>query len=511
MNQAHHNESSRGPDDGAANFRAILKATSLIGGASVMNLIVGMVRTKFVAVLLGPAGVGLVGMYGQITGLVSNLSGMGIDSSGVRQVAEAAGTNDQERIARTVLTLRRTAWMTGALGMLSMVALALPLSRFTFRDGSHAVAIAILGVTILLGQIASAQSSFLTGTRRIADVARVTVLGSLASTAVSVPCYLVLGVRGVVIALVLSSIAGLAISYRYARKIPLRRVRLTWRDSSSEARPLLALGISFVGGGLLGSGAGYLIQTILVRRFGVAGLGIYGAAFGLSGALVGFVLHAMGTDYYPRITAVAHDDQSVRRMVNDQTQVALLLALPGLAAILVFSPIIIPLFYAAAFQPAVSLLRWCVLGLLGRILSWTIGFVQLAKRRGRVFLMTEAVAQALHVALVFLFTHAWGLDGAGMAFAAMYACYTAIMLLTMRLLVGATWSAPTLRLGVLATTTIVTLMVNSAFNPNTPLRWTLGATAVAASAMLSARLLSRRAGWTLTVIADRLRQPKAGT
>ena len=46
---------------------------------------------------------------------------MGINSSGVRQIAEAVGTGDSERIARTVTTLRRVAFCSGVVGALLLL------------------------------------------------------------------------------------------------------------------------------------------------------------------------------------------------------------------------------------------------------------------------------------------------------------------------------------------------------------------------------------------------------
>ena len=51
-----------------ASYRQILKSSSIIGGASVINILIGLVRTKIIAVLLGPTGIGLVSLY---TGLLS--------------------------------------------------------------------------------------------------------------------------------------------------------------------------------------------------------------------------------------------------------------------------------------------------------------------------------------------------------------------------------------------------------------------------------------------------------
>jgi len=49
--------------ESSASYRRILKSSSIIGGASFLNIVVGLVRTKILAVLLGPAGVGLVSLY----------------------------------------------------------------------------------------------------------------------------------------------------------------------------------------------------------------------------------------------------------------------------------------------------------------------------------------------------------------------------------------------------------------------------------------------------------------
>ncbi|MEO8078109.1 MAG: hypothetical protein ABI818_17405, partial [Acidobacteriota bacterium] len=85
----------------------------------------------------------------------------------------------------------------------------------------------------------------------------------------------------------------------------VKAITLPWRDSYGEARQLLLLGVSFMGAGLVLTLSNYLIRVVMLRQFNMADVGIYQAAFNLSGILVGFVLGAMGADYYPRLTAAA--------------------------------------------------------------------------------------------------------------------------------------------------------------------------------------------------------------
>jgi len=55
----------------------------------------------------------LFGLNGSIANLAQSIAGMGVNSSGVRQIAEAVGSGDTERIAQTAAVLRRIAILLG--------------------------------------------------------------------------------------------------------------------------------------------------------------------------------------------------------------------------------------------------------------------------------------------------------------------------------------------------------------------------------------------------------------
>src|SRR5690606_7108023 len=107
-------------------YGQILRSSATIGGASAVNVAIGIVRTKAMALLLGPAGIGLLGLYGLIADLTRSIAGVGINSSGVRQIAEAAGTGDADRIARSITALRRVSVVLGILGAVLLVTFSGP-------------------------------------------------------------------------------------------------------------------------------------------------------------------------------------------------------------------------------------------------------------------------------------------------------------------------------------------------------------------------------------------------
>lgn len=482
------------PVDRCGSYRSILKSTSIIGGASVINILIGMVKTKFVAILLGPSGVGLMGMLVQITSLISTVSGMGLSSSGVRQVAEAVGTGDDERIARTVKTLRRNVWITGSAGMLVMILACVPISHASFGSSDYALPIALLGVTILMAAVTSGQACILQGTRRIVDFAKISVIGAANGTLISIPCFYLWGEQGIVVSLILCAVASLVTTWWFARLVPIKAIDLPWRESVGEAREMLTLGIGLMGAGLVSALSMYVVRVVLLRQFDLNDVGIYHAAFVLSGILVGFVLSAMGTDYFPRLTAVAHDNEQVRRMVNEQTEISILLALPLLAAMMVFAPLIIQIFYAESFSAAVPVLRWCLFGALGRVLSWPLGFVMMAKGKGRLFFVTELLKVSVHVAAVYSLSLLFGLEGAGVAFMTMYLFYTVQVLFVAHFLIGPTWNFRMVKLAVMAIVVMVILMHCNSFELDILFSWGVNLTILFVVFCYCLKELSRRSG-----------------
>ncbi len=430
----------------SSSYGQIFRSTALIGGASVVSILLGIIRTKFMALWLGPAGVGLMGLYNSIVDLAATTAGMGIGSSGVRQIAEATGSGDEQRIARTIKSLRRTCLVFGGLGAVALAALSYPISRLTFGDSQHAVAIAVLGLTVFFGAVSGGQLALVQGMRRIADLAGLKVLGALWGTVFGLTVIWFWRESGIVPLLVILSLMSLLTSWWFARRIPVAPVNLGMRETALEARGLLSLGLVFMASALMSSGVSYLTRLIVVRELGVEAVGHYSAAYTLAGLYVGFILQAMGTDFYPRLTAVAADNDAVNRMVNEQAEISILLAVPGVLATLTLSTWVIAIFYSGNFEPAGEVLRWQVLGILGRVISWPMGFILIAKGSRRMFLTAEVIASIVHVGLLWWGVRIWVLPGTGMAFFGLYAFHVLFMMLVSRRESGFRWSSVNTRI-----------------------------------------------------------------
>ena len=482
------------PEGGEAgrSYREMLSSSAVIGASSVLGVLIGMVRTKLMATLLGPAGYGVFGAYALIAELARSVAQMGLTASGVRQIAASAASGDTPQLARTALVLRRVALVCGLLGVGLLVLLAEPLSRLSFGDTAHAPAVSLLSLAVFFSVLAGAQTALLQGLRRVADLARVTVLGALFGSLTAVPTIYLLGEAGVVPALVLSAASGLGVSWWYSRRHQQQAPAVSLPALVADAATLLKLGLAVMASGLLMTGAAYAVRTIVLRQNGAEAAGMYYAAWTLGGLYIGFVLQAIGTDFYPRLVGLALDDVASNLLVNQQARVSALLALPGVLGTLALAPWAISVFYSAEFAQAVPVLRWICLGMAMRVLTWPVGTIIMARNRQLLLLGTELAWAVVNVGLTWWWVPLYGVSGAGMAFFAAYLLHALMVYPVARHLTGfrVETGYPRIALGSAAAVALV-FVATAWLPPRAGLL--LGLAATCLSAWVSARVLVRLA------------------
>jgi enterobacterial common antigen flippase len=437
------------PSAASRSYVQILISSALIGGSSLINVAVSMVRTKLLAIMLGPAGFGLLASFTVITDMARSWAALGMNSSGVRQIAESNGSGDNQRIALTVVVLRRTAIVLGVLGAIALAWLSPQVSRLTFGDEAQAGAVALLGLVVFFRMVNDGQGALLQGMRRIGDMARGGIVGTVASSALMLLAVYFLRERGLALALVLGAAASVGIFWFYSRRIQVMRVDATGAEMRLEAGKLLRLGLAFMVSGLLMTGATYVVRVILINFEGLEAAGIYQAAWTLGGLYVGFILQAMGADFYPRLVGAAGSDADTNRLVNQQSRVSILLAGPGVLGTLVLAPLCVSLFYTSEFAPAAQVLRWICLGMALRIISWPMGYIIVSRNRQRAFILTELAWTVVNVGATLVLVRFWGMTGVGVAFFLSYVFHVAIIYPVVRRISGFRWERDNFRSGLL--------------------------------------------------------------
>lgn len=406
-----------------SSYRQIIKATSIFGGVQVFNIIISIIKSKFVAVLLGPEGMGIMGLLTSTTNLVARATNFGIGTSAVKDVAASHGTGDENRVANTITVVRRLVWITGLLGFGLTFALSPWLSKLTFGNNDYTLAFVWISITLLFEQLSKGQLVVLQGLRKLNYLAKANLYGSFLGLLITVPLYYFFDIDGIVPAIIATGFISLSMSWVFSRKIKIKETVLTLNQIYKQGGDIVRLGFMISLSGFLSVGASYAVRIFISRTGGVDQVGLYNAGFAIINTYVGLIFNAMVTDYYPRLSAVADDKLLSKRTINQQAEIALLILAPILILFIVFIKWVIILLYSYKFIGVSGMMYWAALGIFFKSAGWCMSYYLLAKGMSKLFFWNEFSAHVYFLTLNILGYYFWGLTGLGISFAVSYLVY----------------------------------------------------------------------------------------
>lgn len=401
------------------NYSHILKYTGLFGGVQGINILVGIVRNKIVAWLLGPEGMGLISLFNSAIKLVGDSTNLGLSMSAVREISDAYENGNDAKLHHSIKLIRSWSLLTALLGMFVCVAMSPWLDKWTFRWGDHTLHFILLSPVVALMALTGGETAILKGTRRLRQLAVISVYNVLLSLFVVIPLYYIWGESAIVPTLFLLALIQMLLTVGYSyRHYPLR---ISFgRLLMAEGLGMVGLGISFVLAGILGSGADFIIRSFLNRE-GSDVVGLYNAGYVMTVIYAGMVFSAMETDYFPRLSGVCKNVGGIPLLndtVNKQIEVSLLLISPMLVAFMTGLPILLPMLYTGRFMPVLGMMQITVLAMYMRAIKLPISYLPLAKGDSGSYLLMEGIYDVVVVAFVLVGYRHWGLTGTGIALTA---------------------------------------------------------------------------------------------
>jgi len=400
-----------------SSYRQIIKATSLFGGVQIFSIIISIIRSKFVALLLGPKGMGIVGLFMSSISLVSNLTNFGLQTSAVRDIADSVGAKNLKKVAVRILILRRLVWLTGLLGSTLTILFSSYLSQFTFGNKDYKSAFIWLSVTLLINQLSVGQIVVFQSLRKLKLLAKSSVFGSFFSLLIIIPIYYYFGEKGIVPVIITTSVTTLIFNWFFSRKIYLEKVNVNISETYKEGRNMMTVGFMISLSSFTTVAVSYLVRIYISKSGNIDDVGLYNAGFMIIGTYVGLLFTAMGTDFYPKLSEYANNNRKSKILINHQAEITLLILTPILIIFIFFLKWIIILLYSSEFIDINTMLQWAVLGMFFKGAIWPVGFILLAKKgSSKLFLINELLSNIYILILNILDYKYFGLDGLGISF-----------------------------------------------------------------------------------------------
>lgn len=413
-------------------YKSIFKATSIFGGVQVFNIMVTLIRSKFVAILIGTAGMGLNGLFMSSLNLIKTISSLGISESAVRDISKAHSTGDTEHIGKTFTVFRRWIWITAALGIAITILFSPLLSKASFGSTKHTLSYILLSVTFLFGALSGGIYTFLRGTRQIKYLAQANIVGSIAGLFAALPVFYFYGIDGVVPAIILTALGNYLVSLYFRTKVKFDKVNINWSETFSLGKPMVQLGLSLTLINLMTTAIAFALNAFISKTGNLSDLGLYNAGQAIVEGYVGMVFTAMATDYFPRLAGVIGEDHKWKQLVNEQAELVIIILSIVLVLLISTTPILIRILLSKEFMASQDFILWAVLSIPLKGLVWVTGFVMLAKGDNKYFLVVELITNVILLGLNMFFYTYYGLNGLGISIIISYFLFTIIMMVVLK-------------------------------------------------------------------------------
>lgn len=376
---------------------------------------------------------GLNAMFTSTVSLIGNLTGLGLNYSAVREISRAKETGDSIKLSKTVITLKRWLYISSIIGFILVILLSPLLSRFSFNSSNYTIAFIFLSLMVIFNTLSMGNASILQGMRNLKKFARYSLTGSAVSLVISVPLYFLFGIKAIVPALVVSSLITYLFSRYYVSGVKTESVKISWKESYLSGRGMVKLGILMLISSSIGSLVNYLINSYIINKGSAVDLGFYQAGTSVVSQSIGLIFTAMAVDYFPRLAAICDNIHKVNEMINQQTEIALLIAIPLLCLIIITAPLIIHILWTREYLVITDFMRILSLAMVFKVPGYLIGALLFAKGDKKAFFYVEALFANLSLFISCVVGYKLnGLTGLAWGYVIMNVCYFLLVITVTR-------------------------------------------------------------------------------
>ena len=390
-------------DSTTNSYSHIIKVMSIFGGVQVLLVVIGIIKSKFIAVYIGPSGVGELALFTSAISIIFLVSSFGFGYSATRQIAIEHKENRVHEI-RIILSIV-TKWLLvlSILTSIIIILLSSRISNMIFGNLSKTIQFMFLSIAIIFMVFKGRNDFFLQGMGHYSKLAKSKSFGALFGLIVSMPIYYYLGIEAIPIVIVLGAIIMYMTSTYYFKKLNLQRVKINSKQTFQRGIEMAKLGLVMVGGQIFGAIVINSINIFISSSGSVSDLGLYNAGISITTGYVGMIFTAMSVELLPRLSSVSYDNKQISSMVNQQSEILLIVLLPLLVIMIYLAPLMIKILLTDEFSNITLFIRIMALTLIIRVPAFTIGYIPIAKGEKRIFFIYNSFLPGIFAMIFFFF------------------------------------------------------------------------------------------------------------
>ncbi len=406
--------------------RTIIKTMGMFGSIQVFNILCSIIRTKLIALWIGPVGMGLFAIFNSAIEMIGNITNLGLRTSSIRNISQE--TNNGGKLNRICTVVRRWTLVLGILGAIVIASASPLLSQMSFGDKNHIWGYIALSIAVLANTLTNGEHSILQGTSLLRKLAKASLYGAFTGLLLSIPLFYFLGEDSIIPSIICYSLSILFFSYLLRNKnVGIQGETLSIKDTINLGKDFLKLGIFITLTDITTQITNYAFISYLNNASSTEMVGYYQTGYTLIAKYTALIFSSLGVEYFPRLSKVSHSNIRLNTFVSQEINIVLMILTPVIIAFILCRRLIISILYSPDFFIIETFISVGIIGMIFRAISWCMAFVILAKGTGKIFFITEITSTIIFLFLYIPAFNIFGLNGFGVAFLLWYLFYSIII------------------------------------------------------------------------------------
>lgn len=401
-------------------------STFKTGLGQLLGLLLGAISVKLLAILAGPAGVGLFSVLRHLQQTLSSVASVGGQNAVVQGLSSHSGQERQQFLLSSFYVF--------VLGSLLLSAALLACSELIASwmfAGEHGSAVRWLVIPVWLGALLFYFRGVLTAEMQFGALALVNVFTGVGAVVVALPVGLAYS-RGypdfLVLLLGCGFALGLVVAFICVRRLGyfhgVASLAFSGVTAGATVR-FLRVALPSLLSSFMTLGSVLVVRAHVVQSFGLEGAGQFDAAWSISAMYLALFLASLQSYLLPELSQ--SDKARMRLSLAKAFHFSLLITLPLITALVVLKPLVVHILFSVEFLPSLQVLRWVLLGDCIRVLGWIIATVLLARADMKGYMLAEGL-WTLNFLLLSLLLLPYGIEWVGLAYLLSYIVYFALLI-----------------------------------------------------------------------------------
>ena len=394
----------------------LLRVSSLNALSTLIRMITGLISVKFVATLIGPAGIAILGQLNNFTTITQTIASAGINQGVTKYVAENKNTP-----GKSLAYIATAFWITIVASLITGIVIyvsATPLANHFLKDPQLAIVFRIYAATLWFFAINALILSIVNGQKDFKNLFLINVAGSVIGLLFTVALTHYFSLKGTLIAAVTFQSIVLVFTVFMIRRQQWSNP-VHFRPAAYEKRKAVDLwkfsAMSLLSAFLVPISQ-LIIRNHIITEGSINDAGLWEGVNRISNIYLLVAITSLSAYFLPRLAELHTNVELKAELKSVYT-----LMIPGLAlcaaAIFVLRDFIISLLFSKAFYGMADIIHFQLIGDMVKMAGWVLGYLMLAKVMLRQYIFLEILSFLAQVGLAMVFVRQFGVVGATMSYA----------------------------------------------------------------------------------------------